>query len=142
MSTKALLNNQESAAPRERDGYFRKARSSLRRPRLRGAMMAKLLPIWPVAAALHLFLVQLLLESSLGVRSGLRAIVAVATSSNVLFSSRYHNSDLRTRGQPTPERLVYETFYLRWDFVGISLVLSFDSMLFHTGSACSGLRSK
>ena len=109
---------------REREGYFRKARSSSRRPSLRGAIMATLLPIWPVAAVLHLVLVQLLLERTVGVRSAVRALVALATSLNILFSSRYHNADLLTRGQPMPERLAIETFYLRCDFVGISMVLS------------------
>eukprot|EP00966_Prymnesium_polylepis_P089566 2073795-Prymnesium_polylepis.1 len=109
---------------REREGYFRKARSSSRRPSLRGAMMATLLPIWPIAAVLHLLLVQLLLERTLGVRSAARALVALTTSLNILFSSRYHNSDLLTRGQLMHERLAVETYYLRWDFVGISMVLS------------------
>ena len=105
-----------------RDKYYR---GQGHRPALRGAVMKLLLPYWPTAALGHAVICTLVLEPSpVSVRSMLRALVAIATSLNVFFSDRFHNSDTHGASLPLKERRVLEVFWLRLDFTGISFVLS------------------
>jgi len=54
-----------------------------------------------------------------------RAAAAAATSANIFISDGYHNADLRgnRRGSEAYDPDI-ETFWLRWDYVGISSILS------------------
>jgi len=51
----------------------------------------------------------------------LRVLTAAATSANVFISDGYHNGDKRGGEAYTPSA---ETTWLRWDYVGISYILS------------------
>ena len=51
----------------------------------------------------------------------LRACLASASSLSVLISDGYHNPDLRGSRNVTSEK---ELFWLRWDYVGISAILT------------------
>ena len=108
--------------PPKRDPYYRGGGP---RPLLRGRLMRLLLPYWSVAAVSHMLYCDLVLEPNPdSERSLLRFLVAAATSLNVLFSDRFHNSDTHTVSRPLKERRAFEVFWLRLDFTGISFVLS------------------
>ena len=51
----------------------------------------------------------------------LRAVVGLASSANVLISNGYHNPDKRGAHALTP---AVETTWLKWDYIGISSVLT------------------
>jgi len=81
--------------------------------------------LWYIIAAAYL-----VLAAALSFRSAvpltpaqymLRVLAAGATSANVLISDGYHNGDKRGGDGYTPKA---ETTWLRWDYVGISSVLS------------------
>jgi len=97
------------------------------RPLLRGSVMANLLLVWPVAVAVHFGAVALF-EPRPG-RAAIRLLVGIATTLNVFFSDRYHNSDLRYPDGSASQRTEREVAWLRCDFVGISLVLSTTFLL-------------
>ena len=78
--------------------------------------MAKLLLVWPVAVAVH-FVAVALFEPRPG-RAAIRLLVGIATTLNVFFSDRYHNSDLRYPGGSASQRTEREVAWLRCDFVG------------------------
>ena len=78
--------------------------------------MAKLLLVWPVAVAVHFGAVALF-EPRPG-RAAIRLLVGIATTLNVFFSDRYHNSDLRYPDGSASQRTEREVAWLRYDFVG------------------------
>ena len=86
------------------------------RPLLRGSVMANLLLVWPVAVAVHFGAVALF-EPRPG-RAAIRLLVGIATTLNVFFSDRYHNSDLRYPDGSASQRTEREVAWLRCDFVG------------------------
>jgi predicted membrane channel-forming protein YqfA (hemolysin III family) len=116
-----LATLQSPAMPSRRDAYYR---GGAPRPTYRGAVMTALLPFWPAAVAVHALYCQVALETQLSERSMLRVLVAVATSLNVFFSDRFHNSDREAARLSPKERRDREIFWLRLDFTGISFVLS------------------
>ena len=115
------MSETKRKTPVLRDRYYR---GNGHRPAFRGALMKLLLPYWPAAVAAHALICSVVLEPYVGMRSLLRALVALATSLNVFFSDRFHNTDTHGAMLPLKERRVLEVFWLRLDFSGISLVLS------------------
>ena len=68
----------------------------------------------------------------------LRLVAAVASSANVLISDGYHNADKRGEAALTTQA---ETTWLRWDYVGISSVLTSLLWLWSSNLAFIGLLS-
>ena len=89
--------------------------------------MSLLLPYWPTFALCYVLTAQLL-SNTAAWRPELtlmRVLVACATSWSVFFSDKFHNSDkLGPKAQGIAAQRAWEAWWLRWDFVGISAVLS------------------
>ena len=87
--------------------------------------VAYLLVCWRIPTSIPLTAPQLLL----------RAFAAAASSANVLISDGYHNADKRGGDAYTSKA---ETLWLRWDYVGISCVLTSLLWLWSSNLAFAG----
>ena len=101
--------------------------TGLMRPTWRGVAMGWMhrTRTWYLVAMVYVALAARLSRLSLVPLSSmelfLRTIVAGASSANVFISDRYHNADKRGKRALTTEA---ETVWLRWDYIGISGVLT------------------
>jgi len=99
--------------------------TNLSRPQWRGRMMGWLhaTKAWYVLSLAYVLLAWAIPSAkplnTLGI--AIRAVAAAASSANVLISDGYHNADRRGAAACTAER---ELFWLRWDYIGISSVLT------------------
>ena len=97
------------------------ALSGLPRPKLRGAVMGYLhrSRLWYWLASAYVVGAVALLNPKTLLDSMLRVSLASASSLSVLISDGYHNPDRRSG--VTEES---ELFWLRWDYIGISAILT------------------
>jgi len=97
--------------------------TGLRRPRFRGSAMGWLhrTGLWYVLATAYVAVAAALGSSASPGRLALRVLAAAATCANVWISDGYHNGDKRGGDAYTAAA---ETVWLRWDYVGISSVLT------------------
>mmetsp|Transcript_5248 Transcript_5248/g.7391 ORF Transcript_5248/g.7391 Transcript_5248/m.7391 type:complete len:292 (+) Transcript_5248:71-946(+) len=111
----------ETTISEERPPY---ALSGLPRPKLRGAVMGYLhrTKLWYFLAFGYVIAACSLLSVTDNTIFAplLRIFAASASSASVLISDGYHNPDLRGGSVEASEEL----FWLRWDYVSISLILS------------------
>lgn len=115
-----MVTDAQSAPPsKERPPYLL---TGLPHPRFRGSLMGFFhrTKLWYGLVVVYLSL--LAARGTLSAPSfTLRVLTAAATSANVLISDGYHNGDRRGGDAYTPDA---ETTWLRWDYVGISSILS------------------
>ena len=109
----------------EPGGRYPYTLTDLPRPVWRGRMMGWLhrTRLWYLLAAVYVALAMRGTKTSLSV--GLRVAAAIATSANIFISDGYHNGDKRgTRRRSEAYDPAVERRWLKWDYVGISAILT------------------
>ena len=109
----------------EPGGRYPYTLTDLPRPVWRGRMMGWLhrTRLWYLFAVVYVALAVRVVKTPLDV--GLRVAAAIATSANIFISDGYHNGDKRgTRRRNEAYDPTVERRWLKWDYVGISAILT------------------